>query len=208
MEPILLTANDVLLFNAGDRNAFDKVYRSFYRYVFHFTRKLLNDEDDARDITQEIFIKLWKHEGKFESYEKIKAFVSITARNACLNFLRNRNRANEEMRKVADGMDKAVDHEDFEEVERNELRMLIQVNTLEVLTLAIAKLPEDKREALQLYYFGNLSKTEIAERFGISPTAAAKRITAAIKLLRINLLPRNISYVFILIGYFLNKFLK
>ncbi|MCS3800893.1 RNA polymerase sigma factor [Niastella sp. OAS944] len=208
MEPILLTANDVLQFNAGDGNAFDKVYKAFFKYVFHITRRYLSDEDDARDITQETFITLWKHEGQFETGQNIKAFVSITARNACLNLIRNRIRANKELRKVADGINVAVDHEDFEEIERKELRMLVEANTLEVLTQAIAKLPEDKREAVNLYYFGNLTKVEIGQRCGISPTAAAKRLNKAIDLLRINLLPRNITFVFAVVAYFLKNLLK
>lgn len=208
MEPILLTANDVSQFNAGEGIAFDKVYKAFYKYVFHFTRKMLNDEDDARDITQETFIKLWKHEGHFETSQKIKAFVSVTAQNACFNLIRNRNRANKKLLNVADGMAIAVEHEDFEEIERKELRMLIEANTLEVLKQAIEKLPEDKREAVNLYYFGNLTKVEIAARCDISPTAAAKRINKAIDLLRINLLPRNITFVFIVVAHFFKNLWK
>jgi RNA polymerase sigma factor (sigma-70 family) len=202
MEPILLTAEDIFQFNKGDRNAFDKVYKTFYKPVYYFTRKLLNDEDEAKDITQETFEKLWKLNYNFGTCDNIRAFVMLTARNACFNFLRNAKRRNEAMRKSADSMDVAVDHE---VVEREAFIAWLQTKTIEVIDEVLAELPADKCELLRLYLLEGFSKVQIAERYGITPNTANYRIQKALVQLRMRLEPRGIVLIFIVVINFLKK---
>lgn len=197
------TADDVLRFNNGDTLAFEKIAEALYNKVLNCTRKLLKDQYLAKDITQDTFLKLWSLKGNFITFSNIQAFVMITARNASLRFLQNRG--NKVMLDVADGVEIAVDHEDFEEMEHKALRIMAEVETLDVLTQIIDELPADKREVLRLYYFDKLSKKEIAARYGISPTAAAKKINRAIILLRINLQRRNILLILTVIINLLKK---
>ena len=200
METIVpgLTDNDVFLFNTGDPNAFNKIFRALYKNVFFLSRKFLDNDDDAADVTQETFVTLWNHQGRFNTYPNITAFLMITARNASLNYLRYKVRTQETLKAVSD-IEAAVGNEDFEEVERKALRAMAQAKTLEVLTQMIAELPAANREVLQLYYFDELSKKEIADRYGITPTAVKKRIDRALSLLRIKLLQRKIVLIFMFV---------
>jgi RNA polymerase sigma-70 factor (family 1) len=193
-----LTANDVSLFNSGDPNAFEKIFHTLYKSVYYFSKDLLGNADDAEDITQETFVKLWNLQGHFNTTLNIRAFLMITVRNASLNYLRNKDRANEVLKDTED-MDAAVGNEDFEEEERKAVRAMAQAKTLEVLTQIIAELPAAKREVLQLFYFDGLSKKEISDRYGITPTAVKKRIDRALNLLRIKLLQRKIVLVLMLV---------
>lgn len=205
MDAAKLTANDVLLFKAGDPNAFDKIFQTLYLNVVYLARQLLKDEEDAKDIAQETFAKLWNLKERFNTYQHIEAFMRTTARNACLNVLRDKGRAIKEMRKVADSVEVAVDQEDFEVVEREMFMANLEAKTLDVLNEVIAELPEDKSEVLKLFLLDKLTKKQIADRYGISQTAAARKIARAMAQLRLKLMQRGIVFIFIVIVNFLKK---
>src|SRR5882724_5146292 len=72
----------------GDPQAFDAFFRLHYRHLCYFAAQLTGHESESEDIVKDVFVKLWrKHEG-FANPQSIKAFLYISTRNACINFLR------------------------------------------------------------------------------------------------------------------------
>jgi RNA polymerase sigma-70 factor (ECF subfamily) len=54
-----------------------------------FSKKFINDYNDTEDIVQEVFIELWEQHEKFESIEQIKAFLYLSIKTKCLNFMKH-----------------------------------------------------------------------------------------------------------------------
>src|SRR4051812_17685683 len=82
----------LLQFQKGDQLAFKAVYEKFYESVYRFTKRLTEDTHEGENIALDLFVKLWERRENFETLQNIKAFLFISARNACLNFLKARKR--------------------------------------------------------------------------------------------------------------------
>src|SRR6516164_17310 len=76
-------AEVIHMFNSGDRGAFDQVYRELYPNVFYFACRFV-DQEDAADITADAFLKLWNQKKDFASLQKIRIFLQVCVRNACI----------------------------------------------------------------------------------------------------------------------------
>ena len=57
--------------------------------VFRFVRKILNDHDEAEDVLQDLFEKLWKMKNQLQKYDNLEAFVIKAAKNQCLDKLKH-----------------------------------------------------------------------------------------------------------------------
>jgi RNA polymerase sigma-70 factor (ECF subfamily) len=87
------TINDlVLLSRQNDANAFRKLVEAHQSMVFSLAFRLLCDEDDAKDIVQETFIRIWKHLDKFNSTMKFSTWVYSITTNLCYDQLKNAKR--------------------------------------------------------------------------------------------------------------------
>ena len=88
MEQPYFNPDIINAFREGDSQAFDAFFRLHYRPLCYFAAQLMGDPSEAEDIVKDSFVKLWhKHTG-FDSPHAIKAFLYVTTRNACINFLR------------------------------------------------------------------------------------------------------------------------
>jgi RNA polymerase sigma factor (sigma-70 family) len=100
------TRSDIELvqaYNGGDASAFDALVYRYTKSMFAFVFRLVGDAAVAQDITQEIFMKLWKHVRKFDTEKHLKneqaraayfkSWLFTIARNASIDWLRKRRAA-------------------------------------------------------------------------------------------------------------------
>lgn len=71
---------------------FEAVLERCQRSVFTYARYFLNDQESAEDVTQEVFLKLWRHWGAIDR-ERVEAWLMRVTRNACYDALRGRRTA-------------------------------------------------------------------------------------------------------------------
>ena len=67
---------------------FLKIYRAFYGKVFTFVLSLVKSKANAQDITQNIFMKLWKNRKKLEHIKSMDDYLFILSKNACMDYFR------------------------------------------------------------------------------------------------------------------------
>lgn len=67
----------------------DKLYREHAHAVFRRARRLLRDEDDARDVVQDVFLDLFRHPERFEARSSVATYLYAAATHACLNRIRD-----------------------------------------------------------------------------------------------------------------------
>jgi RNA polymerase sigma-70 factor (ECF subfamily) len=167
----------VISFSKGDESAFKAIYDALNRQLIHFCRCFVSMED-AKDIAAETFFKLWNMRSRWNTINNVKAFLYITARNACLNFLRSERTKIVNEKKIA------------ELLEREEKMILlseIQSDLINLIMLEIESLPDNCKKVFKMSVLEGYETAEIAAKLNIAPQTvfnlkyiAAKTIKSAI----------------------------
>lgn len=65
----------------GDEKAFEKIYLNYYKKTLYFITGLVKSEDDAKELTQEVFIKLWTNRETLDPERSVHSYMYTIARN-------------------------------------------------------------------------------------------------------------------------------
>jgi len=79
-------------FRYGDNEAFEEIYRRFDTMVYNLSLRMAGDPEDAADLTQEIFLRIFRHLGKFRGRSTLKTWIYRIALNHCNSRLGRRRR--------------------------------------------------------------------------------------------------------------------
>ena len=178
-------------FKEGKRDAFAEVYNMYYSRLYFFVKKLTDDREEAQDITTETFVKLWNLRGNFDTHQNIKAFLFITARNACLDFLRYRQRQHTNKQEFSYLL---TQNEDVQ-FEHDEIRLEV----LQQIHSEIEHLPSQCRKIFKMAYLERLKNGQIADLLGLTEQTVRNQKTRAIKLLRMALINSNVVLLLLII---------
>ena len=138
---------------------FNLLTREYQERVYWHVRKMVIDHDDANDLTQEIFIKIWKNLDKFREEAKLFTWIYRIATNECLNFLQKKKRKFlVPIHDVAGELASKIDEGHL--ISGDEIQIKLQK--------AILSLPEKQRAVFNMKYFDELKFDEIAEITGTS----------------------------------------
>lgn len=74
----------------GDEKAFEILIKRYLKPIFNFSFRFVGNSEDAQDITQEVFVKVWRHLKKFDKNKKFKTWIFTIAKNICLDWLRKK----------------------------------------------------------------------------------------------------------------------
>lgn len=157
------------------RLEFNKIYHKFNPALIFFATRLLNDRPAAEDIVAETFVKYWKRELEFETVYKIKAFLYISTRNACLNY---KSKVNYQSR-----VHEKLQYQSGESVWLN-LNESIYKDVVFLIHSIVKELPERCKMVMELFFFDGLDYKEIARRMGISKNTVRNQITRGLKLIK------------------------
>lgn len=162
------------LLRNGNEDAFRRIFDTYYRPLTLFALKYVNDVEEAREIVQELFIRIWFSRKTLDIRFSLKRYLFQGVRNACLNFI--------EAKKVSErrlsGYEPAVFSTD------NALEKMVAAEQEERLMQAIDQLPERCRHIFSMSRMQNLSNQDIATRLQISVKTVEAQITIALKRLR------------------------
>jgi RNA polymerase sigma-70 factor (family 1) len=173
-----LTEQIIRDFQQGDKKAFVLVFKAYYVIIVLFAKKITGNLAEAEDIVTEVFIALSKRVKLFETEINIRSFLYISARNACLNYLKKEKRVNdlrkEFVRYIQD--DKLLEYE-----------YSIKADLVESVHNAIEGLPEECRKVFKMLYYEELKPAEIAERLRLSVNTVYAQKRRAMQALRLSL---------------------
>lgn len=181
-----MSAEDLLIKRAqdGDVSAFESLIKIYEAKVFGIAFRMSGNRDDASDMAQEVFIKLFRNIGKFKHEAKFSTWVYRVATNTCLDELKKIKR------KSAYSLDEEIDTEDGgirteiadtaptpEEVaESGEIRGVVNV--------AIQRLSDEHKAVIILRDINGMSYDEIAEILKCSVGTVKSRISRGREQLR------------------------
>ena len=182
----------------GNTAALKQLFRLHYPSLCSFAEKLTGERQEAEDIVAEVFIRLWKQYPVFSSLDKIKAFLYISTRNACLDILKSRKRRNQHKQAFQQLMGSdMVSDEAFAEAE------LHHTLVLQLLYEEIENLPDRCREVFKLSYLQGMKNDAIAGKLGVSYDTVRTQKQRALQYLRSALLKKGLlpAFYFLLVTY-------
>lgn len=159
-----------------DASSFEDIYELHADKILNLAWRMTADEEVARDLTQEIFIKIYQNLDRFEGRSSVSTWIHRIAVNHIYNHLKRERR-----RRWVDLLDSTV-KEAIREGEAGVAgppaagRLLEQAQRAEAVWRAVASLPPKYRVPIILYHYEEMSYKEIAETTGLSMSAVETRI--------------------------------
>lgn len=141
------------------RQAFSSLVEAYQERVYWKVRKIVIDHEDANDISQDVFIKIWNNLDKFRADSKLYTWIYRIAVNESLTFIKKKKRQNqislEDNQLLVDSFDKGVKSG---YIDGDEIELRLQK--------AIIELPDKQRLIFNMRYFDKLSYDDISEITG------------------------------------------
>lgn len=155
----------------GDREAFAAIYERYAGKCLRFVISLTNDEDLAKDITHDVFIKVWKYRKRISGIDSFNSYLFRMMKNAVLDaserdhiarlYICEKYKVDNDEREIAD-----------DELNADTLRRIV----LESLN----GMPDQRRKVFMMSRFKGVSNAEIADRMGLSIRTVEKHISNAL----------------------------
>jgi RNA polymerase sigma-70 factor (family 1) len=172
------------LMRGGDQAAFNAIYERHCPALYRTALRILDDEDTAKDVVQEVFINLYERNSKARVQGSkleegiilnLQAYLFQAAKYQCFMLLRAGRISEKHLNRLNAVM---VSNELEEQINAQELQ--------HALDKSLASLPEKCREVFYLSRFESLSNKKIAERLNISHKTVENQITKALKMLHMS----------------------
>jgi RNA polymerase sigma-70 factor (ECF subfamily) len=160
----------------GDEYAFARYYESSLDRLIILVTRITNDSEEARNICQDTFIKLWQQREQIDSNQSLDGFVSRMAWNAALDYLKHKHTQakyhNEQL------------HTQSEEDTSGEDRFVAS-ETAQRINQVLNGMPAVRRQVFEMSRVEHLTYNQIAERLNISYNTVLFHMKAALKDVRI-----------------------
>ena len=156
---------------AGDQAAWDLIVKQYWRKVFNVAYKFVGKHDEAEDLTQEIFLKIFKSLDTFDRRANFQTWLISVSRNLCIDHYRS-------VRKERETIDRDVDANALAPPSRDAgpMAVLEQRDRVALLRQALAALPDTLRTAVVMRDIRELSYQEIADRLRLPEGTVKSRI--------------------------------
>jgi len=177
--------------NIGDRNNFNSIFHQYYKALCYFAERITESHNDAEDIVEELFVKLWNKQQHFESEQHLKAFLYRSTKNACLDFLKLSERANNRHTLFF------MDNDQWEESYLNEI---IRAEVMREIYRAIENLPKQCSKIITMSYVDGKTNQEIAQELNLSVQTIKNQKGRGLAILK-GLLPLDKYQLLLLVPY-------
>lgn len=135
------------------RPEFDVLIQQLSRKLYGFAFRILRNQEEAEDVVQEVFIKLWNMGQKLDEYKSIEALATTITKNYCIDLIRKQKHNYTEDFSI-NNFESLTTRSPHEEMENREAG--------EILRVIIADLPEMYRSVIKLRDIDGISYEEIA----------------------------------------------
>ncbi|MEQ9443451.1 MAG: RNA polymerase sigma-70 factor [Cyclobacteriaceae bacterium] len=158
----------------NDQRGFDWLFDTYHKNIYFFCTQRGISTEDAEEIVQEVFIKLWLSRSKIDPQGNVQAYIYTIAKNVLMDEFKKRIK-----QKAAENYQVYLlqpENETQNRVEFNETNQLFRIT--------LNKLPEMRRIVFELSRYQGMSNKEIAQKLGISVKTVETHMTLALNNLR------------------------
>jgi len=162
----------------GSETSFSYIYELYFPQIRRYVIKFVKSEEQADDLCQEIFLKVWDNRENLLSVVSFKAYLFVLARNHCFNFLKHA----------------AVERALQDEITRSVLDLKNQTEDdlqtreyLQYIETVLTQIPERSRQIFELCRDNETSYNDAAKQLGISSSAVKKHMVRTMKHLKFSI---------------------
>jgi RNA polymerase sigma-70 factor (ECF subfamily) len=163
----------------GDDEAFEVLVTRHQTSVLNLIYRFLGDRTQAKDLTQEVFIRVWRRSKGYKPTAKFTTWIYRITANLCFNELRSSRRKKWFQFLRSDGIRKDQTEQDFADGSPSPEDLLLAKERSRQISDALQSLPENQRMALILKRYDDLSYQEIAQVLGCSVSAVESLLVRA-----------------------------
>lgn len=127
----------------------EQIFRDYYQLIYRVAFSQVKNHADAEDITQEVFLKIIRHDMRYQSLEHERAWIVRVTVNLCRDLLKSKWHKT------------SVSMEDVSEAQRGSCENFTEIQ--DDMMWAVLQLPEKYRNCLYLFYYEDYSIKEIAQ---------------------------------------------
>jgi len=169
---------DISDLKSGNHKSYEILFRHFYAPLCNYAYSILRDSDEAEDMTQKVFCKLWEQRESIEIHTSVKSYLYRAVHNDCMNRIKQHSIRTE--------------HNEFYAYEKdltsNEVESAVLATELEQqIETIIENMPPRCREVFRMSRQQQLSYSEIAQTLRISTNTVETQIVKALRMLRTGL---------------------
>ena len=167
----------ILALKEGNLQAFNELFDRYGKRLYHFSKGYLRSSENAEEIVQEVFLKIWDNRLELSAQKSLEAYLFTIARNGILNTIRKSKseQAYLNYAKINPGKNVLLDEElNFIELDKAYHQVIEQLSPR-------------RKEIFLLSREQSMSNAEIAERMNISVKTVENQMTSAIAEIRKNL---------------------
>jgi RNA polymerase sigma-70 factor (ECF subfamily) len=165
---------EVALAAAGDRRAFERLYRTHVDRVFSICTRMVNDRSRAEELTQDVFVRVWNKLGQFRGQSTFGTWLHRLTVNVVLNERKTDRRR----------MNRTEEVENFDDVVDAGSLSEIGPGLAIDLEAAIGLLPPGARRVFVLHDVEGFTHEEIGQMLGVTPGGTKAQLHRARLLLR------------------------
>ncbi len=170
----------------GSHAAYDALYDRFFEEIYIHIYNKTKDYELTKDLTHDVFLKLWENRQSLTHIRNIRGYLYITARNKILDLIKHN--------KIVDTYYESFLHT-YKLVESTDFRIREkQIET--IIAEAVDSLPTKMRQVFELSRKQELSYQEIADQLAISEKTVKTQVHNALKILRKKLHPYTHFFLF------------
>ncbi|MFA6407343.1 MAG: RNA polymerase sigma factor [Candidatus Paceibacterota bacterium] len=173
----------------GDAEAFSLLVERYTNHIYNFVRRFITQKNDAEDITQEVFVKVWKHLPSFNTTKSFKVWLFTIAKNASFDYARRKYET--VFSDIEDVHDEHWVEESIEDVASLPTTLFEKKEVSEFISRALQTLLIHERTVLLLHYENELTFEEIAEILKKPMNSVKSTHFRAIKKLQSSLVHQN-----------------
>jgi len=166
----------LLLIQKDDRIAFYNLYERYCRRLYGFVIRYVKQKEDAEEIVQEVFVKIWESRNKIYDYSSFESFLFTIAYNTTISLLRKRTIETKYLDHLKSLQQPDISPDLIDEIHFNELND--RVHSL------LNELTPRQKEIFQLSREEGLSHDEIAIKLDISVNTVKKHIANTLAFLK------------------------
>ncbi len=164
----------------NDNEIFDVLHVLYFQKLFCVAHSYVSSREDAEEIIQDVFVKLWKRQGEIHSISNIGGYLYKMTRNSCLDFLRSKK----DQLAIGTNMLQQQNLLNFYALSNDTASFIIEKELQAQIEEGTKRLPEKCRLVFMKSRMEGLKHKEIADNLDISTKTVENHITKALKYFR------------------------